>query len=104
MLRAEAPFPLDLPEKERSPYFSKWYSDIDIKYRSDIEQRYKSAMAASTAAKHIIGAVESRNQGKIWVGSMAWIFRWIWPLLSTAKQDKINGDLLHVRMLETATS
>ncbi len=104
MLRAEAPFSLDLPEKERSPFLSKWYSDIDTKYRRDIEQRYRSAMAASTAAKQIIGAVESPTQGKIWVGSMAWIFQWLWPWLSTARQDKINGDLLHVKMLETATS
>lgn len=100
MLRAENPFPLDLPEEQRSPYFSKWYEGISSKYRKDIEVRYDSAMSASAASKQIIDAVEARSNGKIWVGSMAWIFKWMWPLLSTWRQDKINGDLLHVDMLK----
>lgn len=102
MLRAENPFLLDRPAKQRSPYFSKWYDAISGRYRQDIEKRYDSAMSASTASKQIIDAVEARTSGKIWVGSMAWIFRWMWPLLSTARQDKINSDLLHVEMLKAA--
>ncbi|CAO2655984.1 Nn.00g047870.m01.CDS01 [Neocucurbitaria sp. VM-36] len=102
MLRAEDPFPLELPLEQRSPYFSKWYDDISSRYRKDTEKRYDTAMSASKAAKQIIDAVEARSSGKIWVGTMAWIFRWLWPLLSTAMQDKINGDLLHVEMLKSA--
>lgn len=102
MLRAEDPFSLDLPPKQRSPYFSKWYDEISSKYRKDIEGRYDSAMSASKASKQIIDAVEARTSGKIWVGTMAWVFRWMWPFLSTARQDKINGDLLHVEMLKAA--
>lgn len=100
MLRAENPFLLDLPDNRRSPYFSKWYDAISSTYRKDIEKRYDSAMSASKASRHIIDAVEAQASGKIWVGTMAWIFKWIWPLLSTARQDKINGDLLHVEMLK----
>lgn len=99
MLRAENPLSLTGPPEERSPYFSKWYDTISEKYRKDIEGRYDSAMSASDASKQIIDAVVAGSSGKIWVGSMAWIFRWLWPLLSTARQDKINGDLLHVSML-----
>lgn len=101
MLRAENPFPLDLPKQQRSPYFTQWYESISSKYRKDIEGRYDSAMSASEASKQIIDAVEARRNGKIWVGTMAWIFRWLWPVLSTARQDKINSDLLHVDMLKT---
>lgn len=101
MLRAENPFPLDLPQEQRSHYFSKWYDDMSSRYRRDIENRYDSAMSASDASEQIIGAVEARTSGKIWVGTMAWIFRWMWPLLSTARQDKINSDLLHVEMIKT---
>lgn len=101
MLRAEDPFPLDLPPKQRSSFFTKWYTEISGTYRKDIEKRYDSAMSAEKASKQIIDAVENRVSGKIWVGTMAWIFRWMWPLLSTARQDKINGDLLHVQLLKT---
>ncbi len=100
MLRAENPFLLDLPQEKRSPLFSKWYDSISPRYRGDIEKRYDSAMSASQASKQIIDAVEARSSGKIWVGTMAWIFRWMWPLLSTSRQDKINSDLLHVEMLK----
>lgn len=102
MLRVENPFSLALPQEQRSPYFLKWYDGISSKYRSDIEKRYDAAMSASDASKRIIDAVEARTSGKIWVGTMAWIFRWMWPMLSTARQDKINGDLLHVEMLKAA--
>ena len=102
MLRAENPFPLDLPQDQRSPHFSNWYDGISSRYRKDIEKRYDAAMSASKASKQIIDAVEARTSGKIWVGSMAWIFQWMWPLLSTARQDKINSDLLHVEMLKAA--
>ena len=102
MLRAEDPFPLDLPQEQRSSYFLKWYDGISSRYRKDIENRYESAMSASKASKQIIDAVEAGASGKIWVGAMAWIFRWIWPLLSTARQDKINSDLLHVEMVKPA--
>ena len=102
MLRAEDPFALGLPQDQRSPHFSKWYDNISSRYRRDIEKRYDGAMSASKASEQIIDAVEARNVGKIWVGSMAWIFKWMWPLLSTARQDKINGDLLHVEMLKAA--
>ena len=102
MLRTENPFPLDLPQKQRSPYFFKWYDGISSKYRRDIEKRYDSAMSASNASKQIIDAVEARKSGKIWVGTMAWVFRWMWPMLSTARQDKINGESLHVEMLKAA--
>jgi hypothetical protein len=57
-------------------------------------------MSATKAAEQIIDAVEAQVSGKIWVGTMAWIFKWLWPLLSTARQDKINGDLLHVEMIK----
>lgn len=100
MLRAENPFPLDLPAPQRSPYFSQWYEGISGVYRRDIEGRYDSAMSAPEASRQIVDAVEARKSGKIWVGTMAWIFRWMWPVLSTARQDKINGDLLHVDMLQ----
>ena len=109
MLRAENPFPLELPTAQRSSYFSAWYDAISARYRGDIEKRYDSAMSASRAARQIIDAVHKGQSkaisgtnwgsGKIWVGSMAWIFRWIWPLLSTSRQDRINGDLLHVEIL-----
>lgn len=99
MLRAEDPFPLDLPKAQRSTYFSEWYNSISGLYRKDIEKRYDSAMSAETAARQIIDAIEHKVSGKIWVGAMAWIFKWIWPLLSTARQDKINSDLLHLDIL-----
>jgi hypothetical protein len=102
MLRAENPFPVDLPKEERSTYFSQWYDVISSRYRKDIEKRYDSAISASKAAEQIVDAVEARYSGKIWVGTMAWMFRWLWPLLSTARQDSINGDLLHVKMLKAA--
>lgn len=102
MLRAENPFPLDLPQKQRSSYFSKWYEEISGKYRKDIEKRYDSAMSAAQAAKQIVDAVEAQTGGKIWVGTMAWVFRWIYPLLSTARQDKMGSDLLHVEMLKSS--
>ncbi|KAJ4369987.1 hypothetical protein N0V83_005751 [Neocucurbitaria cava] len=82
MLRAENPFPLELPREQRSLYFSKWYDDISSRYRKDIEKRYDTAMSASKAAKQIIDAVEAQSSGKIW--------------------DKINGDILHVEMLKAA--
>lgn len=100
MLRAEKPFELSLPEPERSSHFRPWYTSIAPKYRGDIEKRQKDAMSASTAAKQILDAVDSGTSGKIWAGAMAWIFRWLWPLLSTARQDKINSDLVHVKMLK----
>ena len=100
MLRAENPFPLDLPREQRSPYFSKWYDVISSRYRKDIERRYDTAMSATKAAEQIVDAVEAQVSGKIWVGTMAWIFKWLWPLLSTARQDKINGSLLHVEMIK----
>lgn len=59
-------------------------------------------MSAGEAARQIVDAVEAKRGGKMWVGAMAWIFRWVWPLLSTARQDKINGDLLHVDILVKA--
>ena len=102
MLRAENPFPLDLPQDQRSRYFSKWYDKISGRYRKDIEKRYDTAMSASKAAEQNINAVEARASGKIWVGTMAWIFKWKWPFLPTARQDKINNDLLHVEMLKEA--
>ena len=100
MLRAENPFEVSLPEPERSPPFKPWYTAIAPKYRNDIQSRYKDAMSASAAAKQIIAAVERGTSGKIWAGAMAWIFRWLWPLLSTYRQDKINSDLVHVGMLK----
>ncbi|KAF2631069.1 NAD(P)-binding protein [Macroventuria anomochaeta] len=100
MLRAENPFPLDLPKEQRSLYFSKWYDGISSRYRKDIEERYDAAISSTKAAEQIIDAVEAQVSGKIWVGTMAWIFKWLWPLLSTARQDKINGGLLHVEMLK----
>lgn len=100
MLRAEDPFPVVVSQENRSPYFAKWYTDIAPRYRKDIEARYDSAMSSSKAAEQIIDAVEARTSGKIWVGSMAWIFKWLWPFLSVARQDKINSDLLHIDMLE----
>jgi hypothetical protein len=103
MLQAKDPFPLDLPEQQRSPYFSAWYDEIYSKYRQDIEKRYDSAMSSSEAAKCIIDAVEARTSGKIWVGTMSWIFRWIWPLLSTARQDSLNSDLVHVKLLKNSS-
>lgn len=102
MLRAENPFPLDLPEENRSAYYSKWYDGISSRYRGDVEKRYDSAMSASQASEEIIDAVEARVSGKIWVGTLAWIFRWVWPLLSTTRQDKINRELLHLEMLKEA--
>jgi hypothetical protein len=101
MLRAEEPFPLSLPEAQQSAYFSTWYRDISRHYRGDVEKRYNSAMSATQAAQQIISAVEANRSGKIWVGSMAWIFKWVWPLLSTWRQDKINNDLLHVELLRS---
>ena len=59
MLRAEDPFPLDLPQEQRSSYFPKWYDGISSRYRKDIEKRYDSAMSASKASKQIIDAVEA---------------------------------------------
>lgn len=100
MLRAENPFPLDLKQTQLSRHFSKWYDSISGIYRKDIEKRYDSAMSATQAAKLIVDAVEARTSGKIWVGTSAWVFRWIWPLLSTARQDKMSGDILHVEMLK----
>ena len=99
LLRAEKPFSIELPQSQRSPYYTKWYDSMSSIYRGDVEKRYDSAMAASEASRQIIDTVEAGNSGKVWVGSMAWIFRWLWPLLSVARQDKINSDLLHVDML-----
>ncbi|KAF2155484.1 NAD(P)-binding protein [Myriangium duriaei CBS 260.36] len=99
MLRAEDPFPVSLPEGQRLPYYSKWYSHLAARYRSDIEKRYNEAMPASEAARQIVDAVVAGLAGKIWAGSMAWFFRWIWPLLSVRRQDSINSSLLHLDML-----
>ncbi|WWD21751.1 hypothetical protein CI109_106238 [Kwoniella shandongensis] len=101
MLRAENPFPITLPPSERSSSFATWYTTIAPLYRKDIEKRSVQAMSARKAAEQIIDAVEKRDGGgKIWVGTMAWIFRWVWPVLSTWRQDKINSDLLHVDLLK----
>jgi hypothetical protein len=102
MLRAKDPFPLDLPPPQRSLCFSAWYEEMYSKYRRDIEKRYDAAMSSSEAAMRIIDAVEARISGKIWVGTMSWIFRWIWPFLSTARQDSLNSDLLHMKILKAS--
>nr|XP_019008253.1 uncharacterized protein I206_06808 [Kwoniella pini CBS 10737]OCF47034.1 hypothetical protein I206_06808 [Kwoniella pini CBS 10737] len=101
MLRGENPYRADLPEAQRSPHFSRWYSTIAPRYRNDLVELSKKAMPASKAAKQIIDAIDNEGSLKIWIGTMAWIFRWMWPYLSTARQDKINRDLLHVNMLKT---
>ncbi|WWC59707.1 uncharacterized protein I303_102269 [Kwoniella dejecticola CBS 10117] len=101
MLRGENPFDLQVPESLRSPHFARWYSTIAPRYRSDLVERSKKAMPASTAAQQIIDHIEKEGNKKIWIGTMAWIFRWLWPFLSTARQDQINNDLLHVHLLKT---
>ena len=104
MLRAENPCPLSLPDPSRSPHFAKWYSTISPTYRKDIEKRYPQAMSASKAAAQIVDSVEGGTSGKIWVGTMAWVFRCVWPFMSTWRQDKINSDLLHMEMLVDKTN
>ena len=99
MLKGKNTYFLNLPEGQRSRFFPSYYSTIAPRYRDELNKRSESAMSASLAAKQIIDAVEWRTSGKIYVGTMAWIFRWIWPFLSTSRQDKINGDLLHVELL-----
>ena len=101
MLRAEDPFDLNLQSTQRSTAFEKWYTEIQPKYRQDLEKRSKDAMSASVAAETIIKRVTQRREGKIWVGTMAWIFRWVWPFLSTRHQDKINCDWRIVHLLGT---
>lgn len=103
MLKAEAPFPINYSDGStgRSPHFTKWYNDLLPAYRADIDKRTPSAMSSGQAARQIIDSVEKQGKrgAKIWIGTMAWVFRWIWPLLSTAKGDKINADIVHLDLL-----